>query len=243
MLNEHTHLAPWQIRLETTTGWNLRHQVSQALYPLVKQWLDILISISLLILLAPFILMIAIAIKLDSPGPVIYIQRRSGLGGRVFDFYKFRSMTNGHNHTEEHRQFAEAYIKGNASTDQQDTNGHTIYKPVSNGYTVTRVGQWLRRTSLDELPQLINVIKGDMSLVGPRPSIDYEVALYNERHWKRLAVLPGLTGWAQINGRSRLSFDEIVDLDLEYIRKRSSLWDLQILLNTVTVVLSAEDAG
>ena len=152
-------------------------------------------------------------------------------------------MTNGHDHTLEHRKFAEAYINGDNSHHLTDCNGQTLYKPPTNGHTVTRVGRWLRRTSMDELPQLVNVIKGDMSLVGPRPSMDYEVAIYTDRHQERLQVLPGLTGWAQINGRSRLSFDTIVALDLEYIAERSLGKDLRILLTTVHKVLAAEDVG
>jgi lipopolysaccharide/colanic/teichoic acid biosynthesis glycosyltransferase len=189
-------------------------------------------------------LMIAIAIKLDSPGPVFHVQRRGGLNGKMFDFYKFRSMTNGHDHTQEHRKFAEAYINGTLpAVVQQTDNGQAIFKPASNHHTITRVGRILRRTSLDELPQLLNVIKGDMSLVGPRPSIDYEVAMYTDRHRQRLAVLPGLTGWAQIHGRSRLTFEQIVSYDLEYIANRSLGLDLRILFATVPVVLQAEHAG
>jgi lipopolysaccharide/colanic/teichoic acid biosynthesis glycosyltransferase len=174
---------------------------------------------------------------------VIYVQRRGGLNGRLFDFYKFRSMSNGRDHTIEHRQFAAAYIHGQATPHLRDEKGHVVYKPASNGYTVTRVGRWLRRTSLDELPQLWNVLKGDMSLVGPRPSIDYEVAMYSDWHRQRLAVLPGITGWAQINGRSSLSFDQIVTLDLEYISRRSLWLDLYILLATIPQVLHADGAG
>jgi lipopolysaccharide/colanic/teichoic acid biosynthesis glycosyltransferase len=212
-------------------------------YPIVKRVLDVLISGFALLLLSPLLAAIAIAIKLDSPGPAIYVQRRCGLGGRVFNFYKFRSMTNGRDHTQEHRKFAEAYINGHTTAAQTDGNGNAIYKPATNGHSVTRVGRWLRRTSLDELPQLFNVVKGDMSLVGPRPSIDYEVAMYTDRHRLRLAALPGLTGWAQINGRSRLGFDDIVSLDLHYIAQRSVWLDLRIILATVGKVLRAEDVG
>jgi lipopolysaccharide/colanic/teichoic acid biosynthesis glycosyltransferase len=152
-------------------------------------------------------------------------------------------MTNGHDHTQEHRQFAVAYINDQPAESQRDEQGRSIYKPATNGHTVTRVGRWLRRTSFDELPQLINVIKGDMSMVGPRPSIDYEVAMYTDRQRQRLAVLPGLTGWAQIHGRSCLKFDQIVGLDLEYIAHHSLRKDLQIILATIPVVLRAENAG
>ena len=149
-------------------------------------------------------------------------------------------MTNGHDHTQEHRKFAEAYINGKLTAGD---NGEALFKPAANQRRITRVGRWLRRTSLDELPQLFNVILGDMSLVGPRPSMDYEVAMYTDRHRQRLAALPGLTCWAQIHGRSSLTFDDIVSHDLQYIAQRSIGKDLSILLATVPVVLRAEHAG
>jgi lipopolysaccharide/colanic/teichoic acid biosynthesis glycosyltransferase len=243
MLSEHTRLIPWQFRVRQGSGAMLRNVVLTVIYPSAKRCLDVLISLAALILLAPLLLAIAIAIKLDSPGPVLYVQCRGGLNGRLFDFYKFRSMSNGHDHTQEHRKFAQAYIAGQAPEHQCGDSGRVIYKPASNGHTITRVGRVLRRTSLDELPQLINILKGDMSLVGPRPSIDYEVAMYTERHRQRLAVPPGLTGWAQVNGRSSLTFDEIVTLDLDYIARRSLRRDLNILLATLPVVLRSQDAG
>ena len=218
-------------------------RLSCLMYPVAKQVTDLVLSLLLLVLTGPLMVIIALAIKLDSPGPVLYVQRRVGLNGRVFDFYKFRSMTNSHDHSQEHRAFAQAYINGANVASLRDDSGNVIFKPVTNGHRVTRVGHWLRRTSLDELPQLFNVIKGDMSLVGPRPSIDYEVDMYTPRHVQRLAVLPGLTGWAQINGRSSLTFDEIVTLDLEYIAQRSLRKDLSILLATLPVVLQADSAG
>jgi len=243
MITQRTHVAPWQIRLSPRRRSITRAQISRAIYPAAKRTFDLLISVISLIVLAPSILAIAIAIKIDSPGPVIHVQRRVGLNGRVFRFYKFRSMTNGHDHTQEHRKFAETYINGTSTPTTQDGAGHTVYKPAANGHTVTRVGRWLRRTSLDELPQLFNILIGDMSLVGPRPSMHYEVALYTAQHRKRLAVLPGLTGWAQINGRSSLGFDRIVALDLEYIAQRSLRKDLLILLRTVAVVFHEEYAA
>jgi lipopolysaccharide/colanic/teichoic acid biosynthesis glycosyltransferase len=152
-------------------------------------------------------------------------------------------MTHSAENTEEHRKFAVAYINGQAVQAAKDENGRPIYKPATNGHKITRVGKWLRQTSLDELPQLINVVKGDMSLVGPRPTMDYETQLYTERHFARLAVLPGLTGWAQIHGRSGLTFEDIVSYDIEYIHHRSFWLDVRILAATIPVVLSAEHAG
>jgi lipopolysaccharide/colanic/teichoic acid biosynthesis glycosyltransferase len=243
MLSQHIRLIPWQMRWRYEHSSMIQAAIYEAVYLALKRWLDVFVSLALLIFLAPLMLATAIAVKLDSPGPVIYAQRRGGLNGRLFNFYKFRSMSNGRDHTQEHRKFAEAYITGRATDHQQGESRQAIYKPATNGHAVTRVGRWLRSSSLDELPQLFNVLKGDMSLVGPRPSIDYEVVMYTEWHRQRLAVLPGLTGWAQINGRSRLAFDEIVGLDLEYIAHRSLRWDLSILLATVPVVLRAHDAG
>ncbi len=152
-------------------------------------------------------------------------------------------MTGNRDHTEEHRRFAEAYINGRAPTVMPDSASHMLYKPASNGHTITRMGRWLRRASLDELPQLFNVLKGDMSLIGPRPTMDYETALFTERHRQRLAVLPGMSGLAQIHGRSSLCFEDIVTLDIEYIAKRSFWFDLQVMLATVPMVLRGEHAG
>lgn len=242
MLNQRIQFAWWQVSPLAEVASCRTAALRLSLYLLAKRCLDLSISVLALILLAPLMALLAIAIKLDSPGPILYIQKRTGLGGRVFQFYKFRSMTNG-DHTQEHRKFAESYINGAGAATLRDVNGQALYKPASNGHTVTRVGRWLRRTSLDELPQLFNVLKGDMSLVGPRPTMDYETALYTERHRQRLAVVPGLTGWAQIHGRSGLSFDEIVALDLEYIAQRSFGLDARVLLATIPVVLHAEHAG
>jgi lipopolysaccharide/colanic/teichoic acid biosynthesis glycosyltransferase len=164
-----------------------------------------------------------------------------GRGGRIFDFYKFRSMRPDMENDRAHRRFAEAYIAGDNVEESSRGQDELIYKP-KNGNSVTRVGKLLRATSLDELPQLINVLKGDMSLVGPRPSIHYEVDLYRDWHRRRLAVTPGITGHAQINGRSSLRFDEIVNLDIEYIEKRSLSLDLTILMRTIPVVLSTRSA-
>ncbi len=243
MLSEHFQPLTWQqqvVRQDRLVAWDA---LARGIYPAAKRIMDLVLSVFLLIVAAPLMAVIALAIKLDSPGPVLYVQRRVGLNGRVFDFYKFRSMTNGHDHTQEHRAFARAYINGEQVSSLRDSNGKAIFKPASNGHQVTRIGRLLRRTSLDELPQLFNVIKGDMSLVGPRPSIDYEVEMYTDYHRQRLAVLPGLTGWAQINGRSSLAFDEIVALDLEYIAQRSLCKDLSILVGTLPVILQADSAG
>ncbi len=243
MLNQRTQTAWWQMSLVPRLDLWSRVASSWPSYLLVKRLFDVTVATVSLILLAPLMAVIAVAIKLDSSGPVLHIQRRTGQHGRVFHFYKFRSMTNGHDHTQEHRKFAEAYINGRPVYASHDVNGCPVYKPATNGHKITRVGRWLRRTSLDELPQLLNVLKGDMSLVGPRPTMDYETALYTDRQRQRLAVLPGLTGWAQVHGRSSLSFDAIVSLDIDYIGRRSFWLDLTVLLATIPVVLRAEHAS
>lgn len=243
MLSERIQPLTWQQQIphrDRLVAWDV---LARGIYPAAKRIMDLVLSVLFLIVAAPLMAVIALAIRLDSPGPVLYVQRRVGLNGRVFDFYKFRSMTTDHDHSLEHRVFAQAYINGQQVALLQDSYGKIIFKPASNGHQVTRVGKFLRRTSLDELPQLLNVIKGDMSLVGPRPSIDYEVEMYTDYHRQRLVVLPGLTGWAQINGRSSLTFDEIVALDLEYIAHRSLRKDLRILLATLPVIWHTDSAG
>jgi lipopolysaccharide/colanic/teichoic acid biosynthesis glycosyltransferase len=189
--------------------------------------------------------LIALAIRLDSSGPAIFRQKRVGQWGKQFIMFKFRSM---HANADEkvHRQFASDYINGNGHKHKK--NGASsgteegVYKP-NGDKRITRVGKWLRRTSLDELPQLLNVLRGEMSLVGPRPAVPYEVDEYSKWHLQRLAVLPGLTGLAQISGRSGLTFEKIVRIDLVYIRRRSLVLDLAILLRTIPVVLRADSAA
>jgi lipopolysaccharide/colanic/teichoic acid biosynthesis glycosyltransferase len=245
MLNQRTQYTWWSTSSLHGSEIELRGKCAQKhrYYPLVKRLMDVIIAAVALVLAAPLMVLIALAIKLDTPGPIFHVQSRTGKSGRTFRFYKFRSMTNGVDHTEEHRKFAAAYINGRPVAAAQDDNGRVLYKPASNGHKITWVGRWLRQTSLDELPQLLNVLKGDMSLVGPRPTMDYETSLYTDRHRIRLEAVPGLTGWAQIHGRSGLSFDEIVSLDIEYIEQCSLLLDLKVLWATIPVVLNAEHAG
>ena len=218
-----------------------RDLFSFSLYDVLKRLLDILVASIALLLLSPVLLVVGLAIKLDSPGPVIFVQRRVGKNGRIFDFYKYRSMRVDSANDQAHRRFAAAYINGENPEDLLRDEKAPVFKP-GNGNNVTRIGKLMRATSLDELPQLLNVLKGDMTLVGPRPSIYYEVDLYRDWHRRRLEVTPGLTGYAQINGRSSLRFDEIVSLDVEYIESRSLWLDLKILLLTVPVVLSTRSA-
>jgi len=211
-------------------------------YRYIKRGVDIVLSLLALILLSPLLLLIALAIKLDSPGPVLYVQKRLGLNGKTFSFYKFRSMYNDKDHTAIHRKFAHDFINGfYPATD----NGHggLIFKPPGEQNSITRVGRLLRKASLDELPQLINVIKGEMSLVGPRPNMDYELEYYKDWHKQRLSVLPGLTGLSQVRGRSRLRFDEIVELDIQYIENVSFWLDMEIILRTIPALLTGDGAG
>ncbi len=237
----------WFRRHELAAGDQVTHRRyahdDRRLYEVSKRLFDIACALILLILLSPILLAIAIAIKLDSPGPVIFVSPRVGRYGRSFAFFKFRSMYAGVDHLAAHREFVKDYLNGNNQNGTHDGNGNHIYKPTVIRQGVTPVGRWLRRTSLDELPQLFNILKGDMSFVGPRPPLPYELAYYKDWHMRRLDVLPGLTSLAQINGRSSLPFDKGVAYDIQYIEQRSFWLDLQILWHTIPVVLLMRDAG
>jgi lipopolysaccharide/colanic/teichoic acid biosynthesis glycosyltransferase len=179
----------------------------------IHRALDIVLSAAALVLTAPLLLAAVIAIKLESRGPALYRQRRSGLNGEPFDMLKLRTMVDGAEH-----------IGAGLAVNVNDSR-------------ITRVGALLRRTSLDELPNLLNVLRGEMSLVGPRPTLPAQVAQYTPRQRLRLSVKPGITGWAQINGRASLPWSERIELDLHYVEHRSLLLDLQILARTPALVL------
>jgi lipopolysaccharide/colanic/teichoic acid biosynthesis glycosyltransferase len=183
----------------------------------LRRAIDILVSATALAFASPILLAAALAIRLESPGPIIYRQRRSGLNGHEFDVLKLRTMVDGAEH------------KG---------AGLAINE---NDSRITRVGAFLRRTSLDELPNLVNVLRGEMSLIGPRPTLPVQVAQYTERQRGRLAIKPGITGWAQVNGRASLPWSERIELDLYYIEHRSPALDAQILRRTVSMVLGGSD--
>lgn len=202
-------------------------------YELTKRGLDITISLIALICLAPVFLICMLAILLDSPGPLLFRQSRVGKGGRVFTMLKFRSMRADAD-SAVHRAYYASFVRGQAQ--RQESSEGAVFK-LAKDNRVTRIGKWLRRTSLDELPQLWNTLRGDMSLVGPRPPIPYEVEHYRDEHFGRFAVKPGITGQWQVSGRSSTTFDEMVALDLEYIQRACLLLDLQILLKTIPVVL------
>ena len=180
---------------------------------MIRRALDIVLSAAALVLTAPLMLAAVIAIKLESRGPALYRQRRSGLHGEPFDMLKLRTMVDGAEH-----------IGAGLAVNVNDSR-------------ITRVGALLRRTSLDELPNLLNVLRGEMSLVGPRPTLPAQVAQYTPRQRLRLSVKPGITGWAQINGRASLPWSERIELDLHYVEHRSLLLDLQILARTPALVL------
>ena len=193
--------------------------------------LDVLATAILLLLLLPLLLLIGLAIRLDSPGPVLFRQRRVGRGRREFLVAKFRTMQHGADH-DVHRDYMLALIESG-----------TPAPKLAGDARVTRVGAFLRRTSLDELPQLWNVLRGEMSLVGPRPPIPYEVDHYPPHWFERFTVKPGVTGLWQVSGRSEVSLEQMIGLDVDYVRRRSVLLNVWILIRTVPAVLTMRGAG
>jgi lipopolysaccharide/colanic/teichoic acid biosynthesis glycosyltransferase len=183
---------------------------------MLRRAFDVLVAGTALLAAAPFLAVAVVAIRLESKGSAIYRQRRVGKDGRPFDVLKLRTMVTGAEH-----------MGAGLAVSEGDTR-------------ITRVGRLLRRTSLDEVPNLINVLKGDMSIVGPRPTVPIQVDRYTERQRGRLSVKPGITGWAQINGRTELPWDERIELDLWYIEHRSWRMDLRILWRTIRMVFGGE---
>ncbi len=203
----------------------------------IKKAIDLVGSATALLLFAPLFIAIALAVKLTSPGPVFFKQERVGLNGKIFPFLKFRSMKTNCD-SKEHRDYIKKFIN-----DQKNCATEPGVFKLTNDSRITKVGSFIRKTSLDELPQFINVLKGDMSLVGPRPPIPYECELYDIWHRRRLlSCKPGITGLWQVTGRSRTTFDEMVRLDLKYIREWSLLLDLKILLMTPKAVIGGDGA-
>ena len=202
----------------------------------IKRAMDIVGSALLLTASMPLFAVIAIAIKASSRGPVFFKQQRVGQYGRPFVFLKFRSMQVNNDHTV-HREYVSRLIAGNAERITLNENGEGVYK-LANDRRITPIGKFLRRTSLDELPQFLNVLWGDMSLVGPRPPIPYELAAYKTWHRRRvLQVKPGITGLWQVTGRSRVTFDDMVRLDLHYATRWSPWLDCKILMRTPGAVI------
>lgn len=187
-------------------------------YKRVKRLLDIVISLVGLIILSPILLLVAIAIKLESKGPIIFRQERLGLNGKVFKIYKFRSMHVG-----------------------AEKSG--VYE-TKNDMRVTKVGKLIRKTSIDELPQFLNILKGDMSIIGPRPTLTYHpwsLEEYTQMQRKRFNVRPGVTGWAQVNGRKGIQWDKRIEFDVYYVENISFRFDVRIFLNTIYKVLFMKD--
>lgn len=208
---------------------------------IVKRAMDIVGSTVALIVLSPLFVIAGLAIKLTSKGPIFFKQERVGQFGRRFTFLKFRSMKSV-NDPAIHREYVRRFIAGKTETAPTGSGQSATYK-IQDDPRVTRIGKFLRRTSLDELPQLINVLKGEMSLVGPRPPIPYELDAYQAWHFRRvIEAKPGITGLWQVCGRSRTKFDEMVRLDLRYARTWSPWLDLKILLQTPRAVLSGNGA-
>jgi lipopolysaccharide/colanic/teichoic acid biosynthesis glycosyltransferase len=208
---------------------------------MTKRLTDIAGSLSLLVLVSPVVAIIAAAIKLTSRGPVLFRQKRNGEHGKPFMLLKFRTM-NVDNDASKHKEYVCQLIAGDAAKHSTNGNGDGVFKLVDDP-RITSVGRILRRTSLDELPQLINVLHGEMSLVGPRPPLPYEVEAYATWHRRRLLeAKPGITGLWQVNGRSRVGFDEMVRLDLRYARDCSPWLDLKILLQTPRAVIGGDGA-
>ncbi|MBW2605795.1 MAG: exopolysaccharide biosynthesis polyprenyl glycosylphosphotransferase [Deltaproteobacteria bacterium] len=207
----------------------------------IKRSIDIMGALIGIILFSPVMLVIAILIKITSSGPVLFKQERMGFPGKKFTFLKFRSMYTDCSE-ERHRQYVTNLIKNTPLTTGEEAECKPVYK-MDDDPRITPFGNFLRKSSLDELPQLINVLKGEMSLVGPRPPIPYEVEKYENWHFRRvLEVKPGITGLWQVEGRSRTTFNEMVRLDIAYVNNFSLWLDLKILFKTIWVVLSGKGA-
>jgi lipopolysaccharide/colanic/teichoic acid biosynthesis glycosyltransferase len=225
------------------------HGTGYRVYESVKRVVDCVASAIVLMLISPVLAVIAIAIKLDSPGPVFFKQKRSGTQRRVlpngeikwdvvpFEIFKFRTMTDRADESS-HVELVKSWVAGTAAASGDANAGFKL----SNDKRITRFGAFLRRTSLDELPQLINVLRGEMSLVGPRPVPLYEVAEYRPWHFQRFRAVPGLTGWWQVKGRGRATFDESIKLDIDYVKARGFMMDVKVLLLTIPAVLGGKGA-
>ena len=218
----------------------LHRDKTKKLFSIMKRLMDIVGSAAALVLFSPIFVLIAVLIKLSSRGPVILRQKRLGQFGKTFTLLKFRTMY-ANSDSQIHREFMQRVITGNY--DGTVERGKPVYTKMTDDPRVTRIGRLLRRTSMDELPQFFNVLKGDMSLVGPRPPLAYEYVNYDIWHRRRVVEgKPGITGLWQVSGRSRLPFDEMVRLDIQYERAWSFWLDLQILMQTPRAILLGDDA-
>ena len=195
-------------------------EIKGKIYRAFKRIVDIILGCIGLVLLSPVFLILAICIKIDSKGPVIFAHKRIGKNGKEFNMYKFRSM---YENAEEKREWQENF-------------------KLENDPRITKVGKFLRKTSLDELPQIVNIIKGDLSIIGPRPIVDEELEKYGENKEKFLSITPGLTGYWQANGRSNTTYEERMQMELYYIDNQSLLLDIKIFFKTIVSVLKKEGA-
>lgn len=215
-------------------------QMSYGQYKKVKRAFDLIVSfIAIPFLIIPALL-ISLAIMIDSPGAPLFSQERVGYRGRRFKIYKFRTLWTNFDE-QANRKFMQAFINGDLVLDENSARV-AKFKPLQSN-DVTRIGKFLRKTSLDEIPQLINVIRGEMTLIGPRPNVVWEVDAYKEWHRERLFVQPGMTGLAQVFGRSDLTFDDIVRYDIQYGKNQSINLDMWILKRTVKVIFKRNGAG
>jgi lipopolysaccharide/colanic/teichoic acid biosynthesis glycosyltransferase len=196
----------------------------------VKRAFDIVVAAMVLLLLSPLIVVVALAVRLESPGPVFFRQPRVGKDDKPFTMYKFRTMR------------PDAHGRQEIVVPQVADFSRYVFDPLEGGRQYTRMGRLLRSTSLDELPNLVNVLRGDMSIVGPRPEVPELVEQYLPEYHRRHSVRPGITGLAQVNGRGRLTYEETMDYDLQYVDDHSFVRDLAILARTVPTVLSRRGA-
>ncbi len=208
-------------------------------YRAAKRALDVVAASLGLVLVSPVLVAVAVAIIIESGGPILFRQQRLGLGGRPFTVYKFRSMFSAADQ-QSHQAHVRDLIRRDGAEMEPTGPGRSeaVWVPIAADPRVTRLGAFLRRSHLDELPQLINIVRGEMSLVGPRPPIPYEVEVYEERHLRRLSVIPGLTGLWQATAWGKVSFDEGVALDLAYIDRRSFWFDLQLIFRTLGQIIT-----
>jgi lipopolysaccharide/colanic/teichoic acid biosynthesis glycosyltransferase len=203
-----------------------------------KPLFDLVVALLLLVIMCPLLAAVAVLVRLTTPGPALFRQTRIGRDHRPFVLYKFRSMYAG-SADDVHRQ----YVRTLLTHDQPPAGGQRGLFKLEDDPRITPLGRLLRKTSIDELPQLLNVIRGDMSLVGPRPALPWEAEMMDKAHGGRFGVRPGVTGLWQVSGRSSLTMRQALELDVEYARRQSMALDLKILLKTIPVVVSARGAG
>jgi lipopolysaccharide/colanic/teichoic acid biosynthesis glycosyltransferase len=209
----------------------------RTIYRFAKRWVDVILCLLCLPVALPVMAVCACAIYLDKFGPIFFVQERIGKGGRPFHMYKFCTMRPDKN-DRQNRAFMKAYIRGELASEE---NSRKTFKPVQ-AQQISKVGSFLRKTSLDELPQLFNVLKGEMSLVGPRPNVIWEVEEYSPWHHERMEVLPGMTGLAQVRGRSCIDFNTLVRLDIAYIENQSMTLDMKIIWWTLFSTILSKGA-